>query len=709
MKKIVKKAASVLASAAMLLSGAFGALPVGNTVFADSSRVFNYCFFENSYTDYERIEKEVTLYYLEDPIAKMGYSIPAGLPTSYNIPEWEDYQWYSGYITFYIDKDEFNNGLITMGAYEKKRVTKAFRSSDYCVKDGFFGLDHTNKKMIHYTVKFINYANTLREQKVKEWVSENITPGMTDREKAEKVVRKTTYGAYSGGVDCILGTSDGDCIAYSTSALYFFKELGLPARIRVAHFTLSDDKMHLCSISNHHNNWVILDGDIYEVECTPVGGKTEESPTSDWIIDIRLNNVSKRTSGLMTDGRFAYYLLGDGTLELYDIIGLEERNTLPEVWTVPTSTVINGKTYRISRLGPVGWLTASISTLTYSNTYFPGVKQIVIPKGVTFDDDYYSCLDNFYFPDLEKVTFNEDIDSICSVDLSCVVDATNCVIDRMTVEENGSAYRIRTGNATYYAKSFGQEVLDAYEEDTNNNGASYYLCALDDPNACDLTIKVPSPDNGSLLLAMDNHRGRVKPLSYEDGTYHFPGMAAGNYTVRYTNDKGEKKSFPLVLSAGEKEFIITNNMLYSTSFKINCSSYIEDTLPDMKITNAKGKTIPFELSEYVYNGFSINNLSDGTNILSVKLPGWPAVKVNVTITNGKPASELYEVDLNRYGDADSNGSTNLKDFVMLQRYLNKWAVDIDLTVLDLNNDGKVNLKDLVLLQRWLNNWNIVFD
>lgn len=686
----------------MLLSGALGSLPAGITVFADGDRVYNYCFYEEYYTDYEEVEKEVTLYYLEDPIAEMGYSIPADLPTSYNIPEWEDYLWYSGYITFYIDRDEFNNGSITMRASEKKRVTKAFRSSDYYVEDEFYGLDHTNKKMIHYTVKFINYANTLREQKVKEWVSENITPGMTDREKAEKVVRKTTYGAYNGGVDCILGTSDGDCISYSTSALYFFKELGLPARIRTAYFTLTGDKMHLGRISNHHNNWVILDGDIYEVECTPTGNKTTEGPTADWIIDISLNNVSESTSGLMTDGRFAYFLLGDGTLELYDIINLDYK--LPEVWTIPTSTVINGKTYRISRLGPVSYL-------TFCNTDFSGVKQIVIPKGVTFDDDYYSCLDSYDFPDLEKVTFNEDIDSICSADLDCAVDATNCVIDRMTIEETNSIYRIRTGNATYYAKSFGQDVLDAYEEDKNTNNGSYYLCAVNDPNACDLTVTVPSPDNGSLKISSNDRQNKysyVSPLSKEGRTYRFPGMAAGNYTVEYTNDKGEKKSFPLVLSAGKKVYNITNNMLYSTSFVINCSFYIGDIISDMVITNSQGDNIPFELSKYIYNGFSVDNLSDGTQKLYVKLPGYPTASVTVKITNGKPSSELYEVVVNKYGDVDGDNKMSIADVLLIRQKLAGWNVDINLDAADVNGDNKVDILDVLLMRQSLAGWNVTF-
>ena len=56
--------------------------------------------------------------------------------------------------------------------------------------------------------------------------------------------------------------------------------------------------------------------------------------------------------------------------------------------------------------------------------------------------------------------------------------------------------------------------------------------------------------------------------------------------------------------------------------------------------------------------------------------------------------------------ANRDGKVNLKDLVLLRRYLNKWQVETDVSVCDLNGDGSVNLKDLVLLQRHLNKWNV---
>ena len=61
---------------------------------------------------------------------------------------------------------------------------------------------------------------------------------------------------------------------------------------------------------------------------------------------------------------------------------------------------------------------------------------------------------------------------------------------------------------------------------------------------------------------------------------------------------------------------------------------------------------------------------------------------------------------NGKGDANGDGSVNMKDLVLLQRYLNQWAVNINLSACDINGDGSVNMKDYVALQRKLNGWAV---
>ena len=68
-------------------------------------------------------------------------------------------------------------------------------------------------------------------------------------------------------------------------------------------------------------------------------------------------------------------------------------------------------------------------------------------------------------------------------------------------------------------------------------------------------------------------------------------------------------------------------------------------------------------------------------------------------------SFAYEIlDKPLTGDANKDEKVNMKDLVLVQRYLNGWDVEIDLTVCDINHDKKVNMKDYVALQRQLNGW-----
>ena len=105
--------------------------------------------------------------------------------------------------------------------------------------------------------------------------------------------------------------------------------------------------------------------------------------------------------------------------------------------------------------------------------------------------------------------------------------------------------------------------------------------------------------------------------------------------------------------------------------------------------------------------FKVDTLEEGTYTVTAKKKGYPAVNKEVTVQDGSPQELIFE--LYQYGDCNQDRKVNLKDYVLFQRFLCKWNVEIYLSVCDLNNDGKVNMKDLVLLQRYLNKWNIVFE
>ena len=57
------------------------------------------------------------------------------------------------------------------------------------------------------------------------------------------------------------------------------------------------------------------------------------------------------------------------------------------------------------------------------------------------------------------------------------------------------------------------------------------------------------------------------------------------------------------------------------------------------------------------------------------------------------------------GDVNSDGLINIKDVVLMRRYLAKWEnVNIDHVAADVNGDGLINIKDVVLMRRYLAKW-----
>ena len=59
-----------------------------------------------------------------------------------------------------------------------------------------------------------------------------------------------------------------------------------------------------------------------------------------------------------------------------------------------------------------------------------------------------------------------------------------------------------------------------------------------------------------------------------------------------------------------------------------------------------------------------------------------------------------------YGDANGDGTVNNRDVALLQQYINKWDVTMDMDAADANGDGTVNNRDVALLQQYINKWDV---
>ena len=68
---------------------------------------------------------------------------------------------------------------------------------------------------------------------------------------------------------------------------------------------------------------------------------------------------------------------------------------------------------------------------------------------------------------------------------------------------------------------------------------------------------------------------------------------------------------------------------------------------------------------------------------------------------------IREVATATPGDANGDGAVNNRDMALLQQYINKWDVTIDVDAMDVNDDGVVNNRDLALIQQYINKWDVV--
>ena len=122
-----------------------------------------------------------------------------------------------------------------------------------------------------------------------------------------------------------------------------------------------------------------------------------------------------------------------------------------------------------------------------------------------------------------------------------------------------------------------------------------------------------------------------------------------------------------------------------------------DSVHDDNKTDGTVVELVFKVKDTAKSGnYPIKITYDADDIFNSNLEN-----VNFTVVNGS-----INVVEHIPGDVNGDGSINMKDYAVLQRYLNNWNVTIVKNAADVNADGSVNMKDYALLQRYLNGWDI---
>ena len=87
---------------------------------------------------------------------------------------------------------------------------------------------------------------------------------------------------------------------------------------------------------------------------------------------------------------------------------------------------------------------------------------------------------------------------------------------------------------------------------------------------------------------------------------------------------------------------------------------------------------------------------------------WSYIKVSVFRKPGgatepmtKPSTGTTRIELLYYGDANGDGSVNMKDVLLMRKYLAGMDVEMEEEAADVTKDGDVNMKDVLLLRKFL--------
>ena len=166
-----------------------------------------------------------------------------------------------------------------------------------------------------------------------------------------------------------------------------------------------------------------------------------------------------------------------------------------------------------------------------------------------------------------------------------------------------------------------------------------------------------------------------------------PGIVALRVKIAYDTDVLTLTAYETALEAAS--FGPLANMPFSVSWADSLNGNVSD---DFILV-----TLTFRIKDGAAVGKSAITLTyDPEDVFN---SDWQDVEFKVT-AGGVEVVEYVP------GDINGDGKINMKDLVLLQQYLNDWAVTLDDLAADVNRDGKLNMKDVILLQQYLNDWAV---
>ncbi len=437
-------------------------------------------------------------------------------------------------------------------------------------------------------------------------------------------------------------------------------------------------------------------------------------------------------------------------------------------WTNDTLK-IDGWLIQVGNLSGFGYTidddVIGIASMAFFSCAAADIKSITLPKGLKYiTPEALSGLYNvkdIYYPDNEaafnaNVVYDKDDYIIANAKIHFTnyihtVEINNATLSfnvgdkpefTATAPDNAHyriAYESWNGNNTGWTSSdflnnrYGDfegslgMPITTFEANTKYSYSIYLTCDEDYLFAEDLTVKI----NGKTVQLSDDKRKELGEDAWLSGIYDMTPTEGGEKqtitSVNITNatlnlkDGDEPKFTAKVADSDQSKYRIVYERW----------DYVDPKDPDTILEYATsdgsslGSSIPkitkFESGKKYYysiwiepkNGYEFK-ADDAKNWLcdaKLTINGKAIDKNSVTIvsTGSMFAVRIFNVTPTSgklYGDANSDGAINMKDVLLMRKYIAGWRVEINLDNSDVNSDGAINMKDVLLMRKHIAGWKV---
>ncbi len=174
------------------------------------------------------------------------------------------------------------------------------------------------------------------------------------------------------------------------------------------------------------------------------------------------------------------------------------------------------------------------------------------------------------------------------------------------------------------------------------------------------------------------------------------------------------------IGLGGAEFSILFDNATLTLGAVDTSNFPANyTATPLEIANANGKLSFAATQNYTKNGtvatltFTVNAESTAQeSAMNVEIPAGTAfiydgnAMKDVIIDKSNSTVRIYDYIT---GDADGNGSVNVRDVALILQFLADWDVTINQSAADGDKNGELNIRDAVRILQYITGWSVTLD